>query len=180
MKSFVIFFISFSLLLFGVASCKSNEGNNSEKSMSDTILVDAPDLYYVIPNPKTSIVASQGQLPKHVAMCVVDTQTNVSVMLLNLVANVSDSVGANRIVGMITSQNDAPDCMILEDQIRQTDFLNKQAWNFNHIIQLSNAMDTIMVTFYGYVFDNHAIVATKDTIAPHQFFDRYVLGLNRY
>ncbi len=179
MRSYVLIFISL-LLTVCVDSCNGRGDLSAGYDTSDIIIVDTTGLYYEVPHIESSVIATPDQLPEQIAMCVLDTQTNVSVMLLNLVTHVTDSLGARRTVDMITSQGRKVDCLILEDKIRHTHFMNQLAWNFRHVISFFNRVDTVNVTFYGYVFGNHALVVTKDTTDCDQFFDQYVQGLKRF
>ena len=169
----------FPIILYG---CGKSHDNISGQVLSDTVMSHYNpleyNLDYEIPFPHYSIVARRDNLPENVSMCIVDTMTNVSILLFKLHSTPKDTEAATRLVKLITKQNNGEFEIQSSYQITKSRFLNTCAWNFRVSLNLSDQTNTIPVTFYGYIFNNLALVATaySDT-ASADYFAPYINGL---
>lgn len=177
----LLFGMVFLLLLVG---CSSKGDSVNDNGYADTIVttfvIDKCNLRYDLPYPRNSIVAPHDRLTDKMSMCIVDTLTNVSVLLLNFPDTPKDYQEAEKIVNLISGQNPIGYIASTTHQINKSTFLDMPAWKFEVSLLLKNVSDSIPVTFCGYIFENMGFVVTvpSDSVS-NDFVSPYINGLKK-
>lgn len=137
-------------------------------------------LVYRLSDIESLVVADPQALPDQMSMCVVDTSAMVSVMLLNMPEFPTNQQEADRMVNLISAQDNTGYSVERETRFSQSTFLNAPAWNFDVRLRLTNDADTISVIYYGHIFNKAAIVTTvqSDTV-PYMLLNNYIRSLQR-
>lgn len=142
------------------------------------VKISGTDLLYEMPFPETTVVANNDQLGPSLAMCVVDTVREISVLLINLPARPVNRQDVEAVVRRISSQSAPGLTCTSTDEVTECQYLDIQAWSFESIIALKNAEDSIRVLFNGRIFEDKALVVTanrEDSVN----FEPYLAGLKR-
>ncbi|MDE6378517.1 MAG: hypothetical protein K2K72_07220 [Duncaniella sp.] len=173
----LLFLASLSLIFW--IGCSSRSGNSTGNGSRVTL--SEYNLVYELPYPGNSVIAPADNLTDRVAMCVVDTLNDVSVLILNLPRVPQDSIEAENTVRLISQQNIPGYTVTSTESIGECEYLDRHAWNYETVMVLKNGTDSIRVMFYGYLFDDLALVVTTtvtDTI-DREYLAPYVTGLKR-
>lgn len=173
----------FLLTLSLISSCVSKPGVTADNRDSVVLSFDIPrhGLSYGLPYPQRTIVAPRESLTDKVSMCVVDTTADVSVLLLNLQSFPQNYSEAEKTVQLVSRQSDVEYATSSSYDIRECEFLDTCAWNFDVSLVVRTAADSIGVKFYGYLFENMAFVVTapaSDSITVDKMTP-YITGLKR-
>ncbi len=165
-------------------SCKQGSGNQSGvpayDSTTNTMVIPDHQLSYSIPAPENSIIASKQELPDNILMCVVDTASQISVLLIELDTPVTDRMSATDVVNRITVQPADIHVIIKKNSLSNCRYLGHESWRFDKTIGVISNGDTINVTYRGYIFGQLAITATipSDSVGSNDI-DKYFERLRR-
>ena len=181
MKYFEFLIITVLLFSFG---CSSGSGDQGSKCIFDTVsstcFINRYNLAYRIVRPDVSIVAPEQNLPDDILMCLVDTASGISVILIELDNEIKDRLSAADIMKQICSQRDSLKTVKIDESISECQFLDSDAWKFSKKIGVEVNSDTMRVLYSGYIFNRLAIVATAlvDSV-ENNMLTPYLSGLYR-
>lgn len=176
--------ISFTAIILCICGCSRSGSSLPEQVYYDAeesaYYIPAQNLVYRLPNSRFLVVADPQNLPEQMNMCIVDTSAMISVLLLNIPEFPRNQKDAERVVNLISAQENAEYSAEQELRCSCDTFLNVPAWNFDVMLRLKNEADTISVIYYGLIFENLALVTTAqaDTI-PYNLLNEYIVGLQR-
>lgn len=156
------------ILLFVILYSCSAKSEGSGGDVVREISLPEHNLEYVVPFAERSIVAAKENLSEKVAMCVVDTVTDICTLLLRLSSVPGDYEDAENAVMLITDQNNSSVKPSVKYDIKPCEFLSEKAWYFDAVLSID---ETNEINFSGYIFRNLVLVVTSPMEEKHLKYD---------
>lgn len=148
-------------------SC-SGKSEGSGGAVIKEINLPEYNLQYVVPYAERSVVAAKENLSEKVAMCVVDTVSDICTVLLRLSYVPSKYEDAENAVMLITEQKNSIINPSVSYDIKPCEFLSEKAWHFDAVISVDDKNE---VNFSGYIFRNLVLVVTSPMEEKHLKYD---------
>lgn len=169
------------LIIFSCCNRESKPGVGLYNSDGGVYSFYDEHFIYELPNPENCIVASPENLPEDILMCVIDTLSNVSMLLVELPMEVTTEKSAKDALNLITRQEDIQKVTHRQHKLSSCVLMGNDALNYRVDLGIEVEQDTLEVSYYGYLFGNKAFVVTSqyaDSL-PDSFFNTYSYGLKR-